>query len=162
MKNARPPAMFVAESRGLDFLNSIATPLDEAVEFIGSGEDFLQWLREAELVPAEILASLRNRAAPGELDVVAAQARVLREWFRGFVDQFRGKPLPAFGNICRQQFRNGRKCRVRLEFQKEKLLASHLLELRKCHFRSFLSQANSPQRRHAALIDETSRRPDVD
>ena len=55
MKNARPPAMFVAESRGLDFLNSIATPVDEAVEFIGSGEDFLQWLREAELVPAGFL-----------------------------------------------------------------------------------------------------------
>ena len=95
MKNARPPAMFVAESRGLDFLNSIATPVDEPVEFIGSGEDFLQWLREAELVPAGVLASLRKRAAPGELDDVAAQARALREWFRGFVDEYRGKPLPA-------------------------------------------------------------------
>ena len=93
MKNARPPAMFVAELRGLDFLNSIATPLDEAVEFIGSGEDFLQWLREAELVPAEIFASLRNPAAPGELDDVAAQARALREWFRGFVDNFAASPL---------------------------------------------------------------------
>jgi predicted RNA-binding Zn ribbon-like protein len=38
---------------------------------------------------------LRHCAAPGELDDVAAQARALREWFRGFVDQFRGKPLPA-------------------------------------------------------------------
>jgi predicted RNA-binding Zn ribbon-like protein len=95
MKNPRPPAMFIADSRGLDFLNSIATPVDKPVEYIGSGEDFLQWLQEAELVGAEILASLRKRAAPGELDDVAAQARGLREWFRGFVEEYRGKPLPA-------------------------------------------------------------------
>ena len=72
MKNHRPPALFIADSRGLDFLNSIATPVDKPVEFIGSGEDFLLWLREADVVPAEVLASLRNRAAPGELDDVAA------------------------------------------------------------------------------------------
>jgi predicted RNA-binding Zn ribbon-like protein len=95
MKNSRPPAMFIADSRGLDFLNSIATPVDKPVEFIGTGEDFLQWLQEAELVPAEVLTSLRNRAAPGELDDVAAQARALRKWFRGFVEAYRGKPLPA-------------------------------------------------------------------
>ena len=95
MKNARPTAMFIADSCGLDFLNSIATPVDEPVEFIGSGEDYLHWLRDAELVPAGVLASLRRRARPGELDDVAARARALREWFRGFVDDCRGKPLPA-------------------------------------------------------------------
>jgi predicted RNA-binding Zn ribbon-like protein len=95
MKNARPAAVFIADSRGLDFLNSIATPVDEPVDFIGSGDDFLQWLRDAELVPAEVLASLRRRAAAGELDDVATRARALREWFRGFVDEYRGKPLPA-------------------------------------------------------------------
>lgn len=87
--------MFIADSRGLDFLNSIATPIDEPVEFIGSGEDFLQWLRDAELVPAGVLASLRKRAVPGEIDDVAAQARALREWFRGFVNEYWGKPLPV-------------------------------------------------------------------
>jgi predicted RNA-binding Zn ribbon-like protein len=95
MKNARPAAMFIADSRGLDFLNSIATPVDEPVEFIGSGEDFLQWLRDAELVPAAVVASLRKRAIPGELDDIAARARALREWFRGFVNGYRGGPLPV-------------------------------------------------------------------
>jgi len=95
MQNHRPPAMFIADSRGLDILNSIATPVDKPVEFIGSGEDFLHWLLEADLVPAEVLAALSSRAAPGELDDVAAQARALREWFRGFVNEYRGKPLPA-------------------------------------------------------------------
>ena len=86
--------MFIADSRGLDFLNSIATLVDEPIEFIGCGDDFLRWLREAELVPAEVLTSLRHRATPDELDDVAAQARTLREWFRGFVDEYCGKPLP--------------------------------------------------------------------
>jgi predicted RNA-binding Zn ribbon-like protein len=95
MADDRPPAMFIADSRALDFLNSIATPVDKPIEFIGSGEHFLQWLRDARLVPAEVLAALRDRAVPGELDDVAAQARAMREWFRGFVDAYRGKPLPA-------------------------------------------------------------------
>ena len=33
------------------------------------------------------------RAKPGELDKVAAQARELREWFRGFVRKHMGRPL---------------------------------------------------------------------
>ena len=81
-------------SRGLDFLNSIATPVDKPVEFIGNGDDFLQWLQSAGLVPAEVLSALRDNAVPGELDAVASQARALREWFRGFVDKYRGKRLP--------------------------------------------------------------------
>jgi predicted RNA-binding Zn ribbon-like protein len=95
MANDRPRAVFIADSRGLDFLNSIATPVDKPIEFIGSGEQFLQWLQDARLVPAEVLVALRDRAVPGELDDVAAQARAMREWFRGFVDEYRGKPLPA-------------------------------------------------------------------
>ena len=86
--------MFIADLRGLDFLNSIATPVDKPIEFIGCGEDFLAWLRDALLVPAGVLATLQDRAVPGELDDVAAQARALREWFRDFVVEYRGKPLP--------------------------------------------------------------------
>ncbi len=95
MANDRPPAMFIADLRGLDFLNSIATPVDKPIEFIGCGEDFLAWLRDALLVPAGVLATLQDRAVPGELDDVAAQARALREWFRDFVAEYRGKPLPV-------------------------------------------------------------------
>ena len=95
MANDRPPAMFIADSRGLDFLNSIATPVDKPIEFIDCGEDFLAWLRDALLVPAGVLATLQDRAVPGELDDVAAQARALREWFRDFVAEYRGKPLPV-------------------------------------------------------------------
>jgi predicted RNA-binding Zn ribbon-like protein len=89
----RPPALFIADSVGLDFLNSIATPVDAAVEWIGCGADLAAWLAQAQLVPDDVLATLRASALPGELDAVAAQARALREWFRGFVLERKGRPL---------------------------------------------------------------------
>jgi predicted RNA-binding Zn ribbon-like protein len=90
----RPPAIFVADSLGLDFLNSIATPVDTPVDWLESGDGFLRWLAQAELVPADALVELKERAKPGELDKVADQARALREWFRRFVHKHMGRPLP--------------------------------------------------------------------
>ena len=89
----RPPAMFIGDAPGLDFLNSIATPVDTAVDWIDDGEGFLNWLGEAHFAPREVLADLQARALPGEFDRVANQARTLREWFRGFVRRHKGKPL---------------------------------------------------------------------
>jgi len=88
------PAIFVADSLGLDFLNSIATPVDTPFDWLDSGDGFLGWLAQAELVPADALDALRARAMPGELDKVADQARALREWFRRFVHKHMGRPLP--------------------------------------------------------------------
>jgi predicted RNA-binding Zn ribbon-like protein len=89
----RPPAIFIADSRGLDFLNSIATPVDRPIDWLDSGDGLLRWLAQAKLVPAEALNELKARAMPGELDNVADQARALREWFRGFVRKHMGWPL---------------------------------------------------------------------
>jgi predicted RNA-binding Zn ribbon-like protein len=91
----RLPAIFVGDSPGLDFLNSIATPIDTPVDWIDDGEGLLNWLEQARLVPADAVKSIRERALPGELDKVADQARSLREWFRGFVRQHMGHPLAA-------------------------------------------------------------------
>jgi predicted RNA-binding Zn ribbon-like protein len=91
--SGRPPAIFVGGAAGLDFLNSIATPVDIPVDWIDDGEGLLSWLAQAKLVPAEALA--RIRARPGELDKVAAEARRLREWFRGFLRRHGGHPLTA-------------------------------------------------------------------
>jgi predicted RNA-binding Zn ribbon-like protein len=87
------PAMFVADSPGLDFLNSVATPVDLPVDWIDDGEGLLAWLEQSQLVPAEVLGAMRNRAMPGELDRLAAQARSLREWFREFVRERKGRAL---------------------------------------------------------------------
>jgi predicted RNA-binding Zn ribbon-like protein len=91
----RPPALFIADALGLDFLNSIATPIDTPVEWIDDGEGLLSWLEQAQLVPADALKGIRAQVGPGELDKVADQARGLREWFRGFVRQHKGRPLSA-------------------------------------------------------------------
>ncbi|MGL9621219.1 CGNR zinc finger domain-containing protein [Bradyrhizobium sp. U531] len=91
----RPPAMFIADSLGLDFLNSVATPVDTPVDWLDDGDGLIDWLAQAKLVPAEELDALKARAKPGELDRVAGQARDLREWFRGFVREHAGRPLTA-------------------------------------------------------------------
>ena len=89
----RPPAIFIADSLGLDFLNSIATPVDTPIDWLDSGDGLLRWLAQAKLAPADALNELKARAMPGELDNVADQARALREWFRGFVHTQMGSPL---------------------------------------------------------------------
>ena len=92
--NDKPPAIFIANSLGLDFLNSVATPVDTPVDWLDSGDGLLKWLAQAGLVPADTLNELKARAMPGELDEVAVQARALREWFRKFVHKHMGRPLP--------------------------------------------------------------------
>src|SRR5258707_14082976 len=89
----RLPAIFIADSLGLDFLNSIATPVDIPVDWLDSGDGLLRWLAQAKLVPADVLDEMKARAMPGELDKVADQARTLREWFRGFVRKHIGRSL---------------------------------------------------------------------
>jgi predicted RNA-binding Zn ribbon-like protein len=89
----RPPAMFIAGDPSLDFLNSIGTPVDKVVEWLADGKDLMAWLEQAELVPPGTAATIRANCFPGELDGVAAQARALREWFRGFLLAHRGHSL---------------------------------------------------------------------
>ncbi|MGO7120881.1 CGNR zinc finger domain-containing protein [Rhizobium leguminosarum] len=89
------PALFLGDAMALDFLNSVATPIDTPIEWIGDGEGLLRWLEQAELVSRETLESMRAQSLPGELDKIADQARNLREWFRTFVRAHKGKPLTA-------------------------------------------------------------------
>jgi predicted RNA-binding Zn ribbon-like protein len=98
----RPPAMFLAGSPGLDFLNSIATPVDTPIDWLDSGDGLLAWLAQAKLVPTDVLDELKTQAIPGELDNVADQTRALREWFRGFVRKHMGRRLKprALGELA--------------------------------------------------------------
>jgi predicted RNA-binding Zn ribbon-like protein len=90
---SRQPAIFITDAPALDFLNSLATPVDTPVDWIDDGEGLLDWLEQAGLVPSEVLQRLKAQAMPGELDNVAAQARGLREWLRAFVKDRRGRSL---------------------------------------------------------------------
>jgi predicted RNA-binding Zn ribbon-like protein len=89
------PALFLADSPGLDFLNSVATPADAPVDWLADGEGLLRWLEQAHLVPGDVLRMARERALPGEIDRLAGQARALREWFREFVGKHKGRALGA-------------------------------------------------------------------
>jgi predicted RNA-binding Zn ribbon-like protein len=89
----RPPPFFIAGNTGLDFLNSIAVPVDTKVEWLASGEDLLAWLKQAQLAPDDVLKAFRKNALPGELDAIAAQARALRDWFKLFVYEHLGRPI---------------------------------------------------------------------
>jgi predicted RNA-binding Zn ribbon-like protein len=94
MKATRPPPLFIADNPGLDFLNTLAVPVDTKVEWLTSGEDLVAWVKQAGLLPENALNALGKRAVRGELDGVAAQARALRDWFKLFVYKHMGKPLP--------------------------------------------------------------------
>jgi predicted RNA-binding Zn ribbon-like protein len=89
------PALFIADSVGLDFLNSVVTLVDTPIDWLDDGEGLLSWLQQSKLVPDDVLDSIRARAIPGEIDRLAAQARSLREWFRTFVQTHKGHPLTA-------------------------------------------------------------------
>jgi len=87
------PAMFIAGDPALDFLNSVATPVDVSVEWLDDGAGLISWLQQAQLVSAGVLKEVRSQFRPCELNKVADEARDLREWFRGFVQKHQRRPL---------------------------------------------------------------------
>ncbi|HTV38991.1 MAG TPA: CGNR zinc finger domain-containing protein [Candidatus Sulfotelmatobacter sp.] len=95
MSSQLPPALFIAGPLGIDFLNSVAIPVDSVVDWISTGEDYLDWLRQAELLTTNDISIIKSNFSAGELDEIARRARELREWFRGFARDHKGKPLPA-------------------------------------------------------------------
>jgi predicted RNA-binding Zn ribbon-like protein len=93
--NSLPPAVFVANALGLDVLNSLARPVDELVDWWSDGNSFLSWMRQAELLSGDDIAVVKSNMSAKELDQIAAKARELREWFRGFVNAHKGKRLKS-------------------------------------------------------------------
>lgn len=95
MSHSRPDPMFIADASGLDFLNTVAAPKGSTIEWLGDGQDLLGWLEQAGLVETDVASAMRANTLPGELDAVASQARVLREWFRSFVLAHAGRQIKA-------------------------------------------------------------------
>jgi predicted RNA-binding Zn ribbon-like protein len=93
MIESRPAPFFIADDLALDFLNTIASPRGEKLEWLATGADLLAWLEQAEAAPPDVLAQVRRRTASRGLDATASEARKLREWFRDFVSAHAGKPL---------------------------------------------------------------------
>jgi predicted RNA-binding Zn ribbon-like protein len=65
------------------------------LDWLGSGKALLEWLVQAKLIGAGQAAAVGASCSPRELDEAAAQARALRDWFRGFVLSHMGRRLSA-------------------------------------------------------------------
>ena len=52
-------------------------------------------MKQAELLTVDEIAVVRSSMSAEELDRVAAKARDLRDWLRGFVTEHMGRPLKA-------------------------------------------------------------------
>jgi len=88
---SRPP-LLLADHPALDFLNSRAFLGGMEVDWLGNGDALVRWLAAASLLPP----GLPKAHADDErrtLDAIAAEARALREWLRGFVSEHSGEPL---------------------------------------------------------------------
>jgi predicted RNA-binding Zn ribbon-like protein len=92
-KSALPPAMFLGGAVALDFLNSVATPVREIMEWLGNGADFLSWMKQAGLLTDDDIRTINRSMSVAQLDTAAKEARALRDWFREFVHEHRGSPL---------------------------------------------------------------------
>lgn len=77
--------IFIGDHTALDFLNSVAAPRGEVIDSLRNGDSYVHWLVVAGLLdPSEaktLLLEFRNAG----LDLVASEARDLREWFRQVV-----------------------------------------------------------------------------
>jgi len=92
-EHARPEPFYVADDRALDFLNSVSAPWGAPIEWLENGRDLLGWLDKAGLIPTYVTLRYSTEFSIEELDLVAKQARELREWLRVFVKAHSGKPL---------------------------------------------------------------------
>lgn len=94
MSSARPAPFLIADQPALDFLNTIAAPAGEQIEWIADGPDLVKWLEQSGAIGRSVAARYVSQAdRSGALDRVAADARKLREWLRAFVRLHAGKPL---------------------------------------------------------------------
>jgi predicted RNA-binding Zn ribbon-like protein len=90
---ARPAPLFVGDHLALDFLNSLATPAGESIEWLRDGADLVNWLEQARAIEPSVAAKFRMRDKSRALDSIAEEARSLREWLRRFVRRHAGSEL---------------------------------------------------------------------
>lgn len=79
------PPLAVGDHLALDFLNTIAAPQGTPLEWIGSGHDLVSWMEKVGALESRDAQKILQSLPASELDRAAAEARQLREWFRGIV-----------------------------------------------------------------------------
>ncbi len=89
----RPDPFLIADNPALDFLNSICAPWGEEIEWIENGDDLVKWLIHSELINDHEQGQIYSKLSKDQLNEAAERARNMREWFRGFVSNYAGKPI---------------------------------------------------------------------
>ncbi len=87
-----PHPLLVGEHLALDFLNSIATPVDVRVDWLRSGQHLCDWLEQAGAFTDKALGAFQDVHSSPALDKVAAKARDFRDWLRNHVRRRLGQP----------------------------------------------------------------------
>lgn len=88
----------LGDDPALDFVNSIATPQQEPVEFLTDGQAYLDWLERAGLIEPADATAARRLFSPAQLVAVAEEAVALREWLRPAIAEWaRRSGRPATG-----------------------------------------------------------------
>ena len=88
--------LFLGSHPALDFLNTAYAPEGRVVEVIGNGAAFLDWLVEAQLLDHTQRIGLTERFSAQALDSLAAEARAMREWARGWLIRWREEPAADY------------------------------------------------------------------
>ncbi|MEJ2793415.1 CGNR zinc finger domain-containing protein [Iodobacter sp. LRB] len=93
-------ALFLADHLALDFINSIAKPQNDVIEFIPDGSSLLVWLQDAQLITAGEAEHLATRFGLNQLDQIAHRARAIREEFRAILEEIKySQALPESSTL---------------------------------------------------------------
>lgn len=87
----KPPALLVGDALALDFINTYVNYPGNPVDHLDSGKGLLAWLALVKLIEFADVDRIRREMSVAELDVVAAEARELREWFRDVLLEGKGR-----------------------------------------------------------------------
>jgi predicted RNA-binding Zn ribbon-like protein len=117
--------LFLGSHPALDFLNTRPTPRGAAIELIGDGAAYAEWLEGAQLLRETTAAMLRRRFGAGALDAAAAEARDLREWARVCIVRWRD----ASGGVYQTELRRLNQLMARATCYPEMVVANDRLEV---------------------------------
>lgn len=95
MHSSSLPPFVIAGHLAIDFVNSIATPNGETIDWLEDGKSAIGWFASLAVFQEPALHKFQRSISPTALNEVAAEARELREWLRGrlpHATRLRGSP----------------------------------------------------------------------
>jgi predicted RNA-binding Zn ribbon-like protein len=118
-------ALFLASHPALDFLNTSLAPKGVAIELIGDGRSFVDWLVRAGLLTPQDAAKALRQFGSAALDRSAADARKLRDWAGVWIARWRD----TSGADCRAELLRLNDLLARASRRRELVLTADGLQL---------------------------------